>query len=111
MDVRSMTVAGVKKSATVDEDPAEYFHSHEDVGEWLDPLVDGAEAEEATKAKQKELREFGVYETVDLHVASYNTLGSGPQKKQIRAHFVAREFQSDETMYDVFAHGSHRLES
>ena len=42
MDVRSMTVAGVKKSATAD--PAEYFHSHEDVGEWLDPLVGGAES-------------------------------------------------------------------
>ena len=63
MDVRSMTVAGVTISGIVDEDPAEYFDSHEDAGKLLDPLVDNAETEEATKAKLKELErlaEFGV---------------------------------------------------
>ena len=65
-------MAGVAISGTEDEDPSEYFDDHEDAGELLDPLVDNAEAEEATKAKLKEfdrLAEFGVYETVDLHVA------------------------------------------
>ena len=67
-----MTVAGVAISGTEDEDPAEYFDGHEDTGDLLDPLVDNAEAEEATKAKLKEpdrLAEFEVCETVDLHVA------------------------------------------
>ena len=40
MDIRSMTVAGVTISGTEDEDAAEYFDGHEDVGELLDPLVD-----------------------------------------------------------------------
>ena len=93
MDVRNMTVAGVAKSGTEDEHP----------------LVDGSEADEMTKAKQKELdrlAEFGVHETVDLHVA----LGKkrvttrwdlDPRKDGIRARVVAREFKGDETMHDV----------
>ena len=51
---------------------SKYFDSHADVGELRDPLVDGTEADEMTKAKQKELgqlAESGVYETVDLLVA------------------------------------------
>ena len=71
----------------------------------LDHLVDGAEADEMTKAKQKELyrlAEFGVCETLDLHVV----LGKkrvtthwelDHRKDGIRARFVAREFKSDET--------------
>ena len=42
------------------------------MSEKLDPLVDGAEADEMTKAKQTELdrlAEFGVYETLEVHVA------------------------------------------
>ena len=65
MDVHRMTVAGVAKAGTEDEDPAEYFDGHEHVGELLDPLVDGAET---TNAKQKDLdrlAEFGVYETLE----------------------------------------------
>ena len=46
MDVRSMTVAGIAKSVTEDEDHAEYFVDHEDAGELQDPLVDNAETEE-----------------------------------------------------------------
>ena len=70
VDVRSMIVAGVTKSGTEDEDPAEFFDDQEDAGELLDPLVDNAEAEEATKATLKELdrlAELGVYEIVDMH--------------------------------------------
>ena len=104
MDVQSLTVAGVTISGTEDEDPAEheYFDGDEDVGELLDPLVDGAEADEMTKAKQSELdriAEFGVYETVDIH-ARWEV---DHRKDGIRARFVASEFKSDETMHDVFA--------
>ena len=63
-------MAGVTKSGTEDEDPAEYFDGREDAGELLDPPDDSAETEEATKDKLKELdrlAEFGVYETVDMH--------------------------------------------
>ena len=100
VDVQSMTVAG-----TEDEDLAVYFDGHEDVEDLLDPLIDGAEADEMTKAIQKELdrvTEFGVYGAVDLHVA----LGKkhittrwelDHRKDGIRARFVAREFN------DVFA--------
>ena len=77
-------VAGVTISGTEDEDPAEYFDSHEDAGELLDPPVDTVETEEATKAKLKEL----------------------DRMDGIRARFVAREFKGDETMYDVFAPSS-----
>ena len=55
VDVQNMTVAGVAISGTEVEDTAEYFDGHEDAGELLDPLVDHAETEEATKAKLKEL--------------------------------------------------------
>ena len=86
-------MAGVTTSGTEGEDPAEYFDGHEDAGEFHDPLIDGAEADEATKAKQKELdrlAEFGEYETVDLHVAlgkeaSDDALGAGPQKGRNRS--------------------------
>ena len=67
-----MTVAGVAISWTEDENPAEYFVDHEDAAELQDPLVDNAEAEEAMKAKLKELdrlAESRVHETVDLQVA------------------------------------------
>ena len=72
MGVRSVIVAGVTISGSENEDPAENFDSHEDAGELLDPLVDNAETEEATKAKLKELErlaEFGVCEIVDTHTA------------------------------------------
>ena len=111
VDVRSVTVAGVAVSGTEDEDPAEYFVHHEDARELQDPLVDNAETEGAMKVKLKvldRLAEFGVYETVDLHVA----LG----KKEVTTHWhtdhskdgiiarvVARELKGDETMYDAFA--------
>ena len=49
VDVHSMTVVGVTIAGSKDEDPAEYFNSHQDVGELPDPLVDGAEADETTK--------------------------------------------------------------
>ena len=86
--------------------------SHEDVGDMLDPLVDNTETEEATEGQTEELArlaEDGVYETVDIHVASgqeasYVLLGAGPQEKDgIRARFVPKEFKSDETMCGVFA--------
>ena len=70
------------------------------------PLVDNAD-EEATKAKLKELdqlAEFGVYETVDMHVALGKKLAH--RKDGIRARFLAREFKGEETMYDVFAPSS-----
>ena len=41
-----------------------YFDGYDDVGELLDPLVDGAEADETKASKQKELdrlAEFGAY--------------------------------------------------
>ena len=63
-------MAGVTKSGTEDEDPAEHFDSREDAGELLDPPDDNAETEEATKAKLTELdrlAEFGVYGIVDMH--------------------------------------------
>ena len=72
MDVQSMTEAGVTIAGTEEEDPAEYFDGHDDVGELLDPLVDEAEADETTKAKQKELdrlAEFVVFEVVYIPVA------------------------------------------
>ena len=50
-----MTVAGVRIGGTDDQDPAEYPDGGHDVGELLDPLVDGAEVDETTKAKQNEL--------------------------------------------------------
>ena len=53
MDVQSGTVAGVTTAGTEDEDLAENFQGHEDVGELQDPLVDGAEADETIEAKQK----------------------------------------------------------
>ena len=83
-----MTVAGVTISGNEDEELGEYFDDHEDVGELLDLLVDGAEADEATKAKQKEnrptrrvrsARDFGLA-CCFRKEASYNTLGSGPQR-------------------------------
>ena len=85
-----MIVPGVTISGTEDEDPAEYFDSHEDAAELLDLLVDNAETEEATKAKPKELErlaECGVCEIVGYahssrHEASGNTLGSGPQGRR-----------------------------
>ena len=107
-----MTVAGVTISGTVDEDPAEYFDSHEDAGKLLDPLVDNAETEEAMKAKLKELErlaEFGVCQIVDMHTV----LGKkrvttrwdlDHRKDGIRARFVAREFKG--AMFDVFAPSS-----
>ena len=101
-------------SPTEDEDPAEYFDSHEDAGELLDRFVDNTETEEATKAKPKELdrhAEFGVHVTVDMHTAlgkkRVTTRWDLDRKKDgIRAWLVAREFQGDETVYDVFAPGS-----
>ena len=114
MDVRSMIVAGVTIAGTEDEDPAEFFDSHEDAGELLDRLVDNAETEGATKAELKELErlaEFGEYEIVDMHVALGKKrvttrwdLEHG--KNGIRARLVAREFKSGETMSDVFAPSS-----
>ena len=114
MDVRSMIVAGGTVSGTEGEDPAEYFDSHEDAGKLLDPLVDNAETEEATKAKLKELErlaEFGVYEIVETHMALdkkrvTTRWDPGRMEDGIRARLVAREFMGDETMYDVFAPSS-----
>ena len=113
MEVRSMTVAGVTTSGTEDEDRAEYFDSHEDAAELQDPLVDNTETEEVTKAKLKELdrlAEFGVYDKVDMRTAlgkkRVTTRWDLDHKKDgIRARF-AREFNGDETMYEVFASGS-----
>ena len=48
-------MGGIAKSGPEDEDLAESFDDHEDAGNLLCPLVDNAEAEEATKAKLKEL--------------------------------------------------------
>ena len=111
MDVRSIIVAGVTISGSEDEDPAECFDSREDAGELLDPLVDNAETEEATKPKLKELErlaEFGACEIVDVHTALNKKRVTtrwdlDHRKDGIRARFVARGFNGDETMYDVFA--------
>ena len=77
--------------------PAEYFDGHADVEELLDPLVDGAQADETMKTKQQELDRLarsGVYETVDIPIAL--------RKKQVTTRwelplkwrrFVAREFE------------------
>ena len=97
-----------------DEASAEYFDHHEDAGELLDPLVDNAEADEAMETKLKELdrlAQFGVYETVDLHVALEKKRLSTRWHTDhtvdgIRARFVAREFKGDETMCDVVAPSS-----
>ena len=83
-----MKVAGVTISGNEDEELGEHFDDHEDVGELLDLLVDGADADEATEAKQKEnrptrrvrsARDFGLA-CYFRKEASYNTLGSGPQR-------------------------------
>ena len=100
--------------------PAEFFDDQEDAGELLDSLVGNAEAEEATKAKLKELdrlAECGVYQTVDLRVAlQKNRITTrwevDDRKNRTRARFVTKEFKGDETIKDVFApeHGMrHRL--
>ena len=114
LDVRSVTVAGIAISGTEDEDPAEYFVDHEDAGELQDPLFDHAEAEEAMKAKLKELdrlAEFGVYEPGDLQVVLGKKRVTSRwhidrRKDGTRARFIAREFKSDEAMYDAFAPSS-----
>ena len=99
-------------SGTEEEDPAEYVDGHEDVGELLDPLVDGTEADEMTKAKNKELHrpEFGVYETVDIPVGlgkrGTTRWESDHRKHGIRARFVARKFQGAETMHEGSAPSS-----
>ena len=67
-----MRVTGVTIAGTEDEDRAEYFDGHDDVGELLDTLVDEAEADDTTKAKQTKLdrlEEFAVYETASIPVA------------------------------------------
>ena len=53
-------MAGAAIAGTEDEDPAEYFDGHEDVGELRDP-VDGVEAVETTKAKHKKLDRLAEY--------------------------------------------------
>ena len=76
----------------------------------LNPLVDNAEGEEKTKAKLEELDRlaefFGVYETVDLHVAFGKKWVTthcklDHRKHGIRTRFVARGFKGDGTMCDV----------
>ena len=70
--------------------------------------------DETTKAKQKELNrlaEFGVYETVEILVPlgkkRVTTLWELDHRKDgLSARFGAREFKSDEMMYDVFAPNS-----
>ena len=89
-----MTVAGVTISGNDDEDLAEYFDGHEDAGDMLDPLVDNTETEEATEGQTEELArlaEEGVYETVDIHVASgqeasYDSAGSWTAEKTESEH-------------------------
>ena len=112
MDVRSLTVAGIAKSGTEDEDPAEYFVDHEDAGELQDPLVDDAETEEAMKVELKELDRLavfgGVYETVDLQDALgkkrvMTRWRADHRTDGIRARFVARKLKGDEAMYDASA--------
>ena len=110
MDVRSVSVAGAATSGTEDEDSAEYVDGHEDSGELLDPLLDNAE--EATKAKLKELDRLADLECMrHLHVALGKKRATtrwdlDRRKDGIRARFVARGFKGDETMYDVFAPNS-----
>ena len=85
------TTLDVPISGTEDEDPAEYFNGRADAGELLDPLVDNAETEEATKAEEFDrLAEFGVcgHAHSPRQEASDNTLGrgrgggSGPQERR-----------------------------
>ena len=84
---------------------AEYFDRHEDAGGLLDPPVDNAEIEEATKAKLKELdrlAEFGVYETVDILVV----LG----KKRVTEHGTRhRPFESQEVVSPVHSRRDQRV--
>ena len=97
MDIPRYDSGNLTISGTEDEDPAEYFDSHEDTEELLDPLVDNTETEKATKAKLKELdrlAEFGVYEIVDMTTALGKKRVTGPR------------FVADETMYEVFAPSS-----
>ena len=57
-------MAGVAIAGTDSEDPAEHLDGNDDVGDLLDPLVDGVEADETTNDKQKQLdrhAEFDVY--------------------------------------------------
>ena len=98
MDVQRVTVARVTIAGTEDEDPAEYFDGHEDVGELLDPLVDGGQADDTTKAKHKgldRLAELEVYKTVEIPVAlgkkRVTTRWEQDHRKDgIRAQLVAR---------------------
>ena len=79
-----------------------------DVGELLDPLVDGAEVDENDEGQTERTRPT----RLDILVALGKKRGTtrwelaGPQKNGIRARFVAREFKSDEMMNDVFAPSS-----
>ena len=100
MDVLSMTVAGVSMCGTEDEDPAESFDGHEVAGECLDPLVDPAGTEEATKAK---LERTPPTRRVALGKKRVTTRWD---QDGIIARFVAREFKGDETVYDMFAPSS-----
>ena len=106
MDVQSMTVVGVTTARTEDEDSAEYFDSHADVGEMQDPLLDVAGADETMKAKQKEVdrpAEFGVceigYHRCSRKEASHDTLVVGHRK----AERDSSQELSNESMYGVFA--------
>ena len=85
-----------------------------DVGEFPDPLVDGTEADGTTKSKQEELgrlAEFGANETQDIPVALGQKRVTARweldhRQDGISARSVEREFEGDETMYDVFAPSS-----
>ena len=105
-------MAGVAISGTEDEDLAEYVDGHEDAGELLTLLLTVRRLRRRRRAEiTRPLAEFGVYESVDLHVA----LGKkrvtthwdlDRRKDGIRIRFVPREFECDETMHDVFAPSS-----
>ena len=89
---------------TEDEDPAGPFDSHKVARECLDPLVDTAGTEEATKAKLKELHQLVEFALGKKRVTTRWDLDH--RKDGIIARFVAREFKGDETVYDMFAPSS-----
>ena len=106
MDVSRMRVTGVTIAGTEDEDRAEYFDGHDDVGALVDPVVDEAEADDTTNAKKKKLdrlEEFAVYETAFIPVAlgkkRVTTRWELEHRQDgIRARFVARALKERCTM-------------
>ena len=104
MYVQCMTTAGVIIAWPEDEDPVEYFATHEEVGEFGRlPLLTMP-----TTTRLGERRRRSSTASLSVEFTKWWTCSLSVKKRRVsrQARFVAKEWKSDEAIHNVFAPSS-----